>query len=170
MIGYVVLALAAVGFMVRRDGRETVERLGLKPLTLTHFGITFVGLVTLTGLNLGADWFQHTFLPDLWESDQEINRAIASNMTVGTVLMLGLSAGVGEEITLRGALQQKLGITLTSLLFASLHVQYSWFGMLVIFLLGLLLGLVRRYTSTTVAILIHILYDVLAVFSILAGE
>jgi len=49
-------------------------------------------------------------------------------MGPGLMLLLGLSAGIGEEITLRGALQPKLGLALTSLLFAALHVQYSWYG------------------------------------------
>ena len=87
-------------------------------------------------------------------------------MGPGQTLLLGLSAGIGEEITLRGALQPKLGIALTSLLFASLHVQYSWFGMLALLFFGLLLGVIRRRTSTTVAIAVHALYDVLAVTTV----
>ena len=54
---------------------------------------------------------------------------------------------------------------LTAVVFASLHVQYSWVGMLTIALLGALLGLVRSRTNTTTAILIHALYDVFAVLS-----
>jgi len=170
LLGYIALALAAVGFLVRRNWRDTIDRLGLAPMTLIHFAVAIIGLVALVGLNFGADWFQHTFLPELWERDQQINQSIAQDMTIGMVLLLGLSAGIGEEVTLRGALQPKLGIVLTALLFASLHVQYSWFGMMVIFVLGLLLGLIRRYTTTTVAVLIHVLYDVMAVFSIAAAE
>jgi membrane protease YdiL (CAAX protease family) len=55
---------------------------------------------------------------------------------------------------------------LTSLLFASLHIQYSWMGMAVILLLGLTLGVIRRRASTTVAIGVHVLYDVVAVLSL----
>ena len=76
-----------------------------------------------------------------------------------------VSAGVGEEITMRGALQPRLGLKLTSLLFASLHVQYSWFGVLVIFVLGLVLGVVRARTSTSVVMLAHTVFDVVAVFT-----
>ena len=42
-------------------------------------------------------------------------------------------------------------------------MQYSWFGVLVIFGLGLILGAIRRRTSTSVAILVHTLYDIVAV-------
>jgi membrane protease YdiL (CAAX protease family) len=73
-----------------------------------------------------------------------------------------LSAGLGEEITLRGALQPRLGILLCSVLFASAHVQYTWFGMATIGLLGLALGGIRARTNTTTAIVVHSLYDVYA--------
>ena len=50
-------------------------------------------------------------------------------------------------------------------LFAALHVQYSWFGMVLVFALGVTLGLIRKHTSTTAAIVVHGLYDMLAVFA-----
>ena len=83
-------------------------------------------------------------------------------MGPGRMVLLGLSAGVGEEITLRGALQPRLGIVLTSLLFAGLHVQYSWYGIASIFVFGLILGTIRRRSGTTAAIAVHGLYDILA--------
>jgi membrane protease YdiL (CAAX protease family) len=82
------------------------------------------------------------------------------------MLLLGLSAGIGEEITLRGALQPRLGLFWTSLLFAVLHVQYSWFGIAVIFAIGVILGVIRNRTNTTVAMAIHTLYDIIAVLLI----
>jgi membrane protease YdiL (CAAX protease family) len=84
-------------------------------------------------------------------------------MPLATALLLGVSAGFGEEIAIRGALQPRLGIGLCALLFASAHVQYSWFGMATIALLGVLLGGIRAGTNTTTAIAVHALYDVLAV-------
>src|SRR5262249_57168061 len=102
-------------------------------------------------------WF-----PSLWAADQRMTQAIASGITPARAVLLGLSAGIGEEITLRGALQPRLGIPLTAAFFAALHVQYSWFGMLVIFLLGVLLGQVRQRASTTSAMIAHGAYDMLA--------
>jgi len=166
LLGYVLLAFASVGFMVRRDIRASLERLGVRPISAGQMAVVAGGVVALFLLNFGADWVQHTFFPALWESDHQVNEAIASSLGVGQVLMLGLSAGIGEEITMRGALQPRLGIVLTALLFASLHVQYSWFGMLVIFALGAILGVIRARTNTSVAIAIHTLYDVAAIFSV----
>ena len=91
---------------------------------------------------------------------------ITRDMGVGTALLLGVSAGVGEEVLVRGALQPRTGLLWASLLFAAAHVQYTWFGMLVIVMLGIALGLVRRYTNTTTAIVVHGVYDVIAAFGL----
>jgi len=163
LLGYVLLALAAVGFLVRRDLPSTLERPGLKPFGVSELAIVGLGVGAIFALNLGADALQHRLFPELWRSDQQFNQALAGGLKPAQVVVLSLSAGIGEEITLRGALQPRLGLTLTSLLFAALHVQYSWFGMVVIFALGLVLGIIRQRTSTTVAMAVHVLFDVLAV-------
>jgi hypothetical protein len=163
LVGYVVLAFASVGFMVRRDGRASLERLGLTALRPADWLTVIAGVVALWLFNLGSEGLEKNVFPALWASDQAFTAALAGVMGPGLMLLLGLSAGIGEEITLRGALQPKLGITLTSLLFAALHVQYSWYGMLSILVFGLILGMIRQRSSTTAAILVHALYDLIAV-------
>jgi hypothetical protein len=165
LVGYILLALAGVGFMIRRDVPRTLERLGLRSIPPEHLAVAVIGLVALFAFNTGADWLQQIWLPDLWRSDHEVNQSLASGLGMGRVLLLGASAGIGEEITLRGALQPKLGLVMTSLLFASLHIQYSWYGIAVIFLLGMLLGTIRSRASTSAAMLVHGTYDVLAVLT-----
>jgi len=166
LLGYVVLAFGAVGFLVRRDLPQTLERLGLKALTPSHLIAIGAGLLGLLVLNVGAENIQRYFFPDLWRSDQAVVQAIAGKLTLPQSIMLGLSAGIGEEITMRGALQPKLGILWTSLLFAALHVQYSWFGMLIVLMIGCTLGLLRRRTNTTSAMVVHALFDLIGVASI----
>ena len=163
LIGYVLLSFAGVGFLVRRGFAAACERLGLRVPGIRDLLVALVALGLLWALNTGADVVQQRWFPSLWASDHRITDAIAAGLSPARAVLLGLSAGIGEEITLRGGLQPRLGIPLTAAFFASLHVQYSWFGMLVIFLLGLLLGVVRKRTNTSVAILAHIAYDVLAV-------
>ena len=165
LLGYVLLALAAVGFLVRRDLRATLDRLGLKPLTMSHAGVVLLGVIGLLLLNHGADLLQRRALPELWMRDQEFNEALAGGLTHSQAVLLGLSAGIGEEITMRGALQPRLGLVLTSMLFASLHIQYSWFGMTVIFALGVILGMIRQRTSTSAAMAVHVIYDIVAVIT-----
>lgn len=163
LVGYVVLAFAAVGFLVRRDWRGSLERLGLTALRPVDVLTIVAGVLALWLFNSGSEWLEQRAFPALWAGDDAFTTALAGVMGPGLMLLLGLSAGIGEEITLRGALQPKLGIVLTSLLFAALHVQYSWYGMLSILVFGLILGVIRRRGSTTVAILVHALYDLLAV-------
>jgi len=79
---------------------------------------------------------QRRWFHDQWLADQNVNQMLVHGMSRPLALLLGLSAGVGEEISVRGALQPRLGLFMSSLLFASLHVQYSWIGMLVILGLG----------------------------------
>lgn len=163
LLGEIAIALAGVGWLVRRRWPATRERLGLGGVRLAHAGVVLAGLVAAIALNAGMEALQRTALPGLWRHDQEVTKLIAGQMPVWTALLLGLSAGFGEELLLRGALQPRLGVVLTAVLFASGHVQYSWFGMVTIALLGMLLGLVRKRTNTTTAILVHMLYDVFAV-------
>jgi hypothetical protein len=163
LAGYVALAFAAVGLFVRRGWRDSLARLGLTRPRATDAVVAAAGLAALLLLNSGSEWFERAALPRLWQRDNAFGAALAAMLGPGQVLLLGLSAGVGEEITLRGALQPKLGIVLTSLLFAVLHVQYSWYGILSLLAFGLLLGLLRQRSNTTVAIVVHALYDVLAV-------
>ncbi len=162
LVGYVVLALAAVGLRVRRGWQAAFERLGLRRPGVAELVVVPAGVLALWLFNLGSESLQRAVFPDLWSADQRFAEVLARGMGPGLIVLLGLSAGIGEEITLRGALQPRLGIVLTSLLFAALHVQYSWYGMLSIFGFGLILGTIRRRTSTTAAMAVHALYNMLA--------
>jgi hypothetical protein len=160
LVGYVTLALASIGFLVRRDLAASLERLGVGCPTLRAALVVLAGAAALFVLNGAGEVVQRTYLPALWEQDRRMTEAIVGGLSAGGAVVLGLSAGVGEEITLRGALQPRLGVLLTSLLFAALHVQYSWFGMLMIFVFGCVLGLIRARTNTTVAMGVHTVYDI----------
>jgi membrane protease YdiL (CAAX protease family) len=170
LIGFVILAFGATGFLIQRDFRQTLKRLGLEPMRIQHLGIALFGIVGLFVVNSFAEWLQRTYFPRWYEDDQHVNAVIAGQLTGAQALLLGLSAGIGEEISMRGALQPKLGLVLTSLLFAGLHIQYSWFGVGVIAMLGFTLGWIRRRTNTSVAIFVHAAYDAIAVLSLQSGR
>ncbi|MCA1738682.1 MAG: CPBP family intramembrane metalloprotease, partial [Actinobacteria bacterium] len=79
-------------------------------------------------------------------------------------LLIGIGAGLGEETLFRGALQPRLGITLTSLLWAGIHVQYGPSVLLLdIFVLSVALGFLRRRINTTATFLTHAGYNFLSV-------
>jgi uncharacterized protein len=76
-----------------------------------------------------------------------------------------VAAPAGEEIMFRGFLYRGwvqsqravlLGVVIISALWAGMHAQYDWFGLLQIFLMGLLFGWVRwRSGSATLTMLMH---------------
>ena len=165
MIGLVALGLAGVGLGLKRDWREARERLGLTAMTPRHWIWAAVGLAAVAGVNTGMEWIETHHFPALALEDEQVTKLIAAHLSLGATIVLGISAGVGEEITVRGALQPRLGLLLSSLLFASGHVQYTWFGVLTVGLLGVALGVIRQRTNTTTAIIVHGLYDILAALS-----
>jgi membrane protease YdiL (CAAX protease family) len=79
-------------------------------------------------------------------------------------LLIGLSAGVGEEVLFRGAVQVRFGIVIAALFWTSLHIQYDFSFVLVgLFGVGILLGLQRKYLGTTSAVITHAVYNMLVV-------
>jgi len=93
-----------------------------------------------------------------------------SSLQRGTVVLLWvaltLAAPAGEEILFRGFMfrgwlqppnDPRAVVLLIALVWSLLHVQYDWFGMLQVFVTGILFGWVRwRSGSTTLLILLHI--------------
>jgi hypothetical protein len=165
LVGFTLLSLGAVGFPVRRGWAATFERLGLRRVTWTDVALVAGGLLGLILLNAGMEWVARTWWPDMYRRDLAMNELIAGQLTRAGMVMLGISAGVGEELAMRGALQPRLGLVGTSVLFAVLHVQYSPLGIGTIALIGVLLGLIRARGSTTAAIAVHVLYDIVAAAS-----
>jgi uncharacterized protein len=87
------------------------------------------------------------------------------------ILTIGLAAGLGEETLMRGAIQPRFGLLLTSLIFAILHNNYGFsMSTIVVFALGLILGLVRMRYNTTTAMIVHAVYNSsLGVLAYLSG-
>jgi len=121
------------------------------------------GLAAVIGVNFGMEWLERERFHDLWLADQAMGKLIVGNLSLVGALALGVSAGVGEELLVRGALQPRSGLVWAAVLFASAHVQYTWFGMLTILMLGIVLGLVKQRANTTAAIVVHVAYDIFAV-------
>lgn len=165
LIGLCLLALGGVGFLVKRPLPATLARLGLRAPRAADLALVAGGVVVLFLFNAAAERLQQAYFSELYQADQYVTRLIAGRLSRWETLVLGISAGIGEEIALRGALQPRLGLLMTSILFGAVHVQYSWFGMSVILVLGLLLGWIRRRASTTTAMMVHGLYDILAVLA-----
>lgn len=163
---FLVIALCGVGLGVRRNFRETLARLGYGPVTLPQLGIVALFVVGALLLSFAADTLFAALQPDLYERVGEVSEGLFSPEGLSPIsailfaLLIGVGAGVGEETLFRGAVQPALGITLTSILFASLHVQYGPSLLLgYIFVLSAGLGLLRKHINTTASFAAHAGYN-----------
>lgn len=158
-----LMALAGVGFLTRRDLRATLERLGLGWMTARQWGLVILVILLLLAFDYTVLWAWQQLWPDSHALVGDITTNLFGNL-VGPLaaLAVGLSAGIGEELLFRGALQPRLGLVLTSLLFAVGHAHYGLSpAIFEIFVVGLVLGLVRRRTNTSACIVIHAGYNFL---------
>jgi membrane protease YdiL (CAAX protease family) len=133
---------------------------------LTVLIVVIEAMESLLGIDGGSKYVEATYraarlagmLPMLW---------------LATVVV----APIAEELLFSGFLHRGwapswLGVSgtivLTSALWAALHQQYHWFGILCIFLMGLIFGWARqRSGSTTLTIMLHALNNLFA--TILVG-
>lgn len=164
VIAYPVLAFSLVGIWITRTPRESVDRLGLGPVTLQLVGISIGLVVPMLILGIGLDAIGRRLQPDLYAQLERVIAAMSSNVTNPLIaVILAFSAGIGEEILFRGAIQPRLGLWVTALLFAVAHTQYGLtFGTLSIVFIGIILGYQRRYMNTTACIITHGAYNTVA--------
>ncbi len=163
---FLVVALMGVGIGVRRSIGQTLSRLGYGPISVRHLGVVVLFVPAAIALSIAADALFAALQPDLYERVGNLSNNLFNPQGLSPVsailfaLLLGAGAGLGEETLFRGAVQPVLGITLTSVLFASMHVQYGPSLLLgYVFLLSVGLGLLRRYINTTASFLAHAGYN-----------
>jgi membrane protease YdiL (CAAX protease family) len=163
MLVFVLVALLGVGTAIRRDWRQSWQRLGVRIPTHNdwRWGIgsgilLFFMLIPISG------FLSALFTPEALAQQQVASEQIL--LTYGTSLGLGLllaiTAGIGEEILFRGALQPVFGIGITTLFFTMVHLQYTLTpASLIIFGVALAFAFLRERLSTTAAIIAHIVYN-----------
>jgi membrane protease YdiL (CAAX protease family) len=169
LVWMIPATIVAVGYGVRRNLREALVRLGLVRPTWWQV-VVGLGLAVVLVIGVGL---LSTVLDRLWEAmgwpttdTETFGELLAFAMSPIGAVVIGVTAGLGEELAVRGVLQPRLGILLSNLFFTSLHAfQYNWDALLVVFLLGLTLGLVRKYTNTTTSAITHGVYDFLLIMA-----
>ncbi len=154
---FLMVALLGVGLIVRRPPGELRRRLGLERPTGQQLLLAAgaIVLLVLAQFVAGAAWA--LLDPEQAQLLEDITETLLGDIdTVLEWLILAAATGLGEELLFRGALQPVFGLWTTSLLFAVAHVQYGITPVtLFVFLLAIVLGLIRRHTNTTVAVLVH---------------
>lgn len=156
-IFYLAIAVFGYGYLTRKNLSATLNDLGVKrpsPFNIL-FGFSIgIGLIFLVTI-LTSIFLHFGF------QEENIDEWIKDLISVQNAFILGTLAGICEEILFRGALQPKFGIFLTALLFAFLHLQYpALWVVFIIFIIGIILGYVRKITNTTTAIITHSTYNV----------
>jgi membrane protease YdiL (CAAX protease family) len=169
---FVAIAYIAVGFPYWRDLRAATERLGIVAPDARTIGVaiaaTFASFVVAAIAGLASQQFE----PGLSESLDEIVDPLTAQVQnpIGAIV-LGASAGLGEEAIFRGALQPRFGIIIPSLLFMMLHGPQYGFNLALLGLFGvsIILGLVRKHVNTTAAMITHALFNAVQVLALSFG-
>ncbi|MFZ4827129.1 MAG: CPBP family intramembrane glutamic endopeptidase, partial [Phototrophicaceae bacterium] len=163
LVVFVSIAFMGVGIGVRRDLSATLERLGIRLPTMGDWvwgGIT--ALLCLALLVAFSVWNQ-AFNPSEITDQQTIasdQLMVALGQSYAMAGLAALSAGVGEEVLFRGALQPIFGILPTAIFFGLLHSQYLFTPLLIlVIMLGCVMGILRRLRNTTSAIIAHFSYN-----------
>lgn len=162
---FVVAAFIGVGIFLYRDINTTLDRLGLSQPTLKQIMVGLgVGFVAFGLMVIASIVWTMLSSPESISSvnDTSTQLIAAYGDTLLMAFLFAFLSGFSEELLFRGAVQPVFGLVPTSVLFALMHVQY-WFtpAILIIFLVGMLFGWLRRRYSTTAAITAHVLYNFL---------
>jgi membrane protease YdiL (CAAX protease family) len=168
---FLAIAYIAVGLPYWRDLRAATERLGIVAPDARTIGIAVVATFAAFLVAALVGLLQQQLDPELSESLNEIVDQMTGQVQnpIGAVV-LGASAGIGEEAIFRGALQPRFGILIPSLLFAMLHGPQYGFNVALLGLLGvsIILGLERKYVNTTAAMITHALFNAVQVLALSA--
>jgi membrane protease YdiL (CAAX protease family) len=164
------MGVVVVGWPLHRTLPYALRRVGFVIPKPWHVGF---GLVLAVFLAVIMPGLVDPAIGRLWDllhwprTDEKAFEQLFKSMTspIGAVV-IGVTAGIGEELFARGILQPRLGILLSNLFFVSLHaLQYNWDALLSVFIAGLILGVVRKKTNTTTSAIVHGTYDFLLVMA-----
>ncbi len=173
LIWTVIASFFLVGLFVKRDIRGTLERLGLVRPTLQQVAIGIASGILLVTLF----WFFDEAVFRLFTAwgipttdETMVNNLFLVSFTPLAAVIASVSAGLGEELTVRGVIQPRFGIILSALVFTSLHAyQYAWDGLLSVLLVGICFGVLRNKTNTSTSAISHAMYDLVLFALIIAG-
>ncbi len=169
----IVASFFIAGACVRKTPKKALERLGLARPRGREIGFAIVAALAL----VAAFHFIDPALAGLVgllglpvTDTGTVNLLFLGTLTVPGIIVASIAAGFGEEVGIRGLLQPRFGIILPALLFASLHAfQYSWDGLISVFLAGIAFAYIRRYSNTTTSAITHTVYDLVLFAALMAG-
>jgi len=166
---FAVMAFAGVGLYIRRSFVASSNRLGLVAPAWWHITLALGAAGAFWSLGEVSVWLGQTYTPDITAKVQHTSNHLFGGLVAAPagIAALALLPGICEDLLFRGALQPRLGLLVTALLFAAIHTEYGLsFDVAAIFLVAIGLGLIRRYANTTATITCHVVYNLLASLTI----
>jgi membrane protease YdiL (CAAX protease family) len=160
---FLILAGAGVGLFMRRNLSQATERLGLIVPAWWQVVLAVAAAGVFFAFGLGMDSLSHIWTPDVARQvDSTSQRLFGGLGTPMGIAALALAPGICEEIMFRGALQPRLGIIATALLFTCIHTQYGLsLDALSVLVIAVGLGLIRKFTNTTTSVITHTTYNLI---------
>ena len=163
-IPFLILAVAGVGIFMRRRVAEAAVRLGAVVPAWWHIALALAAAGAFFALASGSDALGRAWLPDVSRSVDATSQHLFGQLTgpLG-IAAVAVLPGICEELLFRGALQPRIGLLATALLFTAIHTQYGLsFDTATLFVISIGLGLIRKYTNTTASCTCHVTYNLLA--------
>jgi membrane protease YdiL (CAAX protease family) len=172
LIWTVIGSFFLVGLFVKGTHNDSRTPRLVRP-TLRQVIIGIVSGVVL----VAAFWFLDEAVVVLFEAwgipttdETMVMNLFMVSFTPLAALIASISAGLGEELSVRGVIQPRFGIILSALVFTSLHAyQYAWDGLLSVLLVGICFGVLRNYANTSTSAISHAMYDLVLFALIIAG-
>jgi uncharacterized protein len=159
------ITIGVIALAVYLAGARQADYLALAPPSARYLRIGLLSLVGLIAIGDGSLYLAGYPLVTPFQL-QSYTSAAAEGWVWALWLSAVLIAPAGEEIMFRGFLfrgwarSDRPAIIVISLLWATLHVQYDWTGIVQIFIIGLFLGWMRwRSGSTLLTFLLHALFN-----------
>jgi hypothetical protein len=170
LVWYIPTAIVAAGWPVARRFGAALHRLGMVRPTRNQVGGAIIAGI---GLAIVATFVLDPAIGWLWEAFgwPRINMAAFGNILTGIVnpvgaALIGITAGIGEEMAVRGLLQPRIGLVAANFVFTAFHAaQYGPDALLSVFLIGLVLGVIRARSNTTTSAIVHGVYDFVLVMA-----
>jgi membrane protease YdiL (CAAX protease family) len=160
---FLLAAALGVGLFIRRGPAATLDRLGLVRPTAWQLVLGLGAAFVFFAFGNGMDALGHVVSPGTAQKVQAANQHLFGQLgnPVG-IATIALSAGICEEALFRGAMQPRLGLLWTAIVFTTVHTQYGLsLDAVAVLILAIGLGLVRRATNTTTSTVCHVVYNTL---------
>jgi uncharacterized protein len=171
---FLFAAALGVGLFIRRDFTATLDRLGFVRPTVWQLVLGLGAALVFFAFGAEMDTLNHALSPATAQKVEAANQHIFGQLgnPIG-IATIALSAGICEEALFRGALQPRLSILWTAIVFTTVHTQYGLsLDAVAVLILAIGLGLVRRVANTTTSTVCHVVYNTLvgvAVSGVLLG-